>query len=92
MAAKKSLLSEKEIETQEGYIPFVAASATRAAHFRALTSGLSVLQLKGGNFIEARADGSITEVGKAKPSRKVTVGQIVSVRRLGQKESTSARA
>lgn len=92
MAAKKSLLSEKEIEQQEGYIPVVAASATRAAHFRALTSGLKVLQTRGANLIEASADGSITVVGKAKPKRKVIVGQVVAVRRVSQNESTSARA
>lgn len=91
MAAKKSLLSEKEIEQQESFIPVVAASATRAAHFRALTSGLEVLQVRGANLIEARADGSITVVGKAKPKRKVTVGQVVAVRRVCQNESTSAR-
>ena len=92
MAAKKSLLSEKEIEQQESFIPVVAASATRAADFRALTSGLEVLLVRGANLIEARADGSITVVGKSKPKRKVTVGQVVAVRRVCQNESKSARA
>lgn len=65
-----------------------ARVATFSAYTRALKiSSNGVLLVKDGNLVRESLDGSIAVVGKAKPRRKVTVGEIVTVRRV---ESQSA--
>lgn len=83
MPAKKKALNEKEIAKLESMIPEVAVSATRSAHFRALSTGMAVMGVLGQDLVETSADGSVRVVGKAKPRRKVTVGQVVTVQRMG---------
>lgn len=80
IARKK--LSEEAIENLEGHIPEIAASATSAAYYRALAAGHTVVQVKGMNVVASDADGNIRVIAEAKPRRKVTVGQVIKVRRL----------
>ncbi|VXC27049.1 conserved hypothetical protein [Pseudomonas sp. 8Z] len=79
---KKKSLSEKEIAKLESMIPDVAVRATRSAHSRALSTGMAVMGVLGRDLVETSADGSVRIVGKAKPRRKVTVGQVVTVQRM----------
>ncbi|WP_122516946.1 hypothetical protein [Pseudomonas viridiflava] len=79
---KTSELSEKAIQNLEAHIPEMAAGATYAAYIRALAAGHSVLRVQGSNVVETKADGASRVVAKAKPRRKVTVGQIITVKRL----------
>ena len=81
MPAKKKALSEKEIAKLENMIPGVAVSATRSAHLRALPQAWPGVQ--GQDLVETSADGSVRVVGKVKPRRKVTIGQVVTVQRMG---------
>lgn len=78
----KKALSEKAIRNLEGQIPDVAAGATHAAFLRALAAGHTVLKVEGAHIVESTADGSKRVVGEAKPRRKVTVGEVLKVRRL----------
>ncbi|MGP0172608.1 hypothetical protein ACSVIJ_12035 [Pseudomonas sp. NCHU5208] len=69
-----------------------AMEATRSAYLRALqASSKGVLRTHNGNLVRVSRDGSIEVVGKAKPRRKVTVGQVVAVRSIeGQVAGHSA--
>lgn len=78
----RNKLSEKAIENLEGHIPEIAASATSAAYYRALAAGHTVVQVQGMNVVASDADGNIHVIAEAKPRRKVTVGQVIKVRRL----------
>ena len=80
--SEKKALSEEAIQNLEVQIPDVAAGATHAAFVRALAAGHTVLMVEGAHLIESKADGSIRVVGEAKPRHKVTVGEVVKVRRL----------
>lgn len=60
-----------------------AMIATYSAYTRALQSSTNgVLRINNGDLVRVSRDGSIAVVGKAKPRRKVTVGQVVTVRRV----------
>lgn len=75
-------LSEKAIDNLEVSIPQTAACATYAAYVRALAAGHTVLRVEGSNIVAASAEGVVRVVNKTKPRRKVTVGEVVKVRRL----------
>lgn len=77
-----NVLSEKAMENLEGHIPEMAAGATYAAYVRALASGHTVLRVRGADVVESSADGTHRVVAAAKPRRKVTVGEVIKVRRL----------
>ncbi len=79
----KKTLSEKAIQNLEAQIPDMAAGATHAAFIRALAAGHTVLRVEGSHIVESKADGSSRVVGEAKPRRKVTVGEVLKVRRVG---------
>ncbi|MDX1296657.1 MAG: hypothetical protein R3260_00240 [Pseudomonas sp.] len=60
-----------------------AMVATYSAYTRALQSSTKgVLRINNGDLVRVSRDGTISVVGKAKPRRKVTVGQVVTVRRV----------
>lgn len=78
----KEVLSEKAIQNLEAQIPDIAAGATHAAFIRALASGHTVVNVEGTHIVESKADGSVRVVGEAKPRHKVTVGEVLKVRRV----------
>lgn len=75
-------LSEEAISNLETRIPEMAAGATSAAYFRALAAGHTVLRVQGTNVVESHADGTVRVIAPTKPRRKVTVGQVIKVRRM----------
>ncbi|MNG23431.1 hypothetical protein D3C84_1080340 [compost metagenome] len=52
------------------------------AYARALTVSSSVLRVDSGNLVRVSMDGTKTFVSKAKPRRKVKVGEVLTVRRV----------
>lgn len=82
MTARTKKLSEEEIDALERQVPDLAKKATKAANTRALLVSDSVLQVDSGDLVRVSADGTKTVVGKAKPRRKVRVGEVITVRRI----------
>jgi hypothetical protein len=78
-------LTDVELDALERQIPEVAKTATMTAHARALTMNDSVLSVHAGNLVRVFADGSKTFIAEAKPRRRVTIGEVVQVRRSGGK-------
>lgn len=81
----KAKAKEKHIqngmEAPDFMIATKAMEATRCAYARALRlSSQGVLRIKNGDLVRVLSDGSTTLVRKAKPHRKVTIGQVVTVR------------
>ncbi|HEY1026015.1 MAG TPA: hypothetical protein VGE28_00140 [Pseudomonas sp.] len=69
------------MDASDSMIADKAMEATRCAYARALQlSSQGVLRIKSGDLVRVLNDGSTTLVRKAKPHRKVTVGQVVTVR------------
>ena len=52
------------------------------AYARALSVSGSVLRVDSGDLVRMSLDGSKTFVAKAKPRRKVKVGEVITVRRV----------
>ncbi|MGV8180320.1 hypothetical protein [Pseudomonas aeruginosa] len=82
MTVKAKKLSEKEIEAMERWVPVIAQSATKLAYVRALSASKSVLRIDAGDLVRVSLDGSKSFVAKAKPRRKVKVGEVIAVRRV----------
>ncbi|CAH0142699.1 hypothetical protein SRABI70_00327 [Pseudomonas sp. Bi70] len=65
-----------------------AMVATYTAYTRALeSSSKGVLRIDNADLVRVSRDGSIAVVGKAKPRRKVNVGQVITVRRVESEAS-----
>ncbi|MHC8354511.1 hypothetical protein ACYZTL_04540 [Pseudomonas sp. LB3P81] len=82
MTAKTKKLSDKEMDALERQIPDLAQIATKTAYARALLVSDSVLRVDSGDLVWISLDGSKTVVAKAKPRRKVKVGEVITVRRI----------
>jgi seryl-tRNA(Sec) selenium transferase len=82
MTVKTKKLSSKEIDALERQVPELARIATKAAHARALSISESVLCIDSGELVWKSLDSSKTVVAKAKPRRKVKLGEVVTVRRI----------
>lgn len=82
MTARTKKLSDKEMDALERQIPDLAQIATKAAYARALLVSDSVLRVDSGDLVRISLDGSKTVVAKAKPRRKVKVGEVITVRRI----------
>jgi hypothetical protein len=76
------MLSDMALEHLESLIPRLAAGATYAAYVRALAAGHTVLKVEGSNIVALTAEGIRRVIGPVKPRRKVTVGEVIKVRRL----------
>lgn len=76
-----SLLSDRAIDYLEALIPEQAAAATHTAYVRALAAGHTVLRVEGSNVVASHAD-SHQVIASVKPRRKVTIGEVIKVRRL----------
>ncbi|HGA2315654.1 TPA: hypothetical protein ACIRVE_000148 [Pseudomonas putida] len=85
MAAKAKPATESELDALEQLIPDCATEATHCAYLRALqVSRNGVLRTDDGHLVRVAADGSKTVVAEAKPRRKVTIGEKVSVRKVSE--------
>jgi uncharacterized protein with gpF-like domain len=85
MAAKDKLATETELDTLEQLIPDCATEATHSAYLRALqVSRQGVLRTDDGHLVRVAADGSKTVVAKAKPRRRVNIGEKISVRKVSE--------
>lgn len=76
-----SSLSDRAIEYLEALIPEQAAAATHTAYVRALAAGHFVLRVEGSNVVASSTEGHQV-IAHVKPRRKVTVGEVIKVRRL----------
>jgi hypothetical protein len=83
--------TDAELDALERQIPDVARTATLTAHTRAVMTNSGVLSVHGGNLVRVYADGSERFIAEAKPRRRVTIGEVVQVRRLGT-ETADGRA
>ena len=82
MIVKAKKLSDQEIDVLEREVPDLAKMATMTAYARALLVSNSVLRVDSGDLVRVSPDGNITFVAKAKPRRKVKVGEVITVRRV----------
>ena len=90
MTVKAKKLSDKEMDALERQISDLAKMATMSAYARALSVSGSVLRVDSGDLVWMSLDGSKTFVAKAKPRRKVKVGEVITVRRV-EVQATSGR-
>lgn len=82
---KAKQATETELDALEQLIPDCAAEATHSAYLRALqVSRHGVLRTDDGHLVRVAADGSRTVVAKAKPRRKVNIGEKISVRKVSE--------
>jgi hypothetical protein len=91
MTVKAKRLSDKEMDALERQVPNLAKMATLTAYARALSVSDSVLRVDSGDLVWMSLDGSKTFVAKAKPRRKVKVGEVITVRRV-EVQAASGRA
>ncbi|AXQ48733.1 hypothetical protein N8H41_18115 [Pseudomonas vlassakiae] len=85
MAAKAKHATETELDALEQLIPDCATEATHSAYLRALqVSRHGVLRTDDGHLVRVAADGSRTVVAKAKPRRRVNIGEKISVRKVSE--------
>jgi hypothetical protein len=82
-------VSEPDMEALERTVPALAQKATSVAYVRALGSRDQVLRVDAGDLVRVSASGVKTLIAKAKPRRKVTVGEVVAVRRMGGVEAVN---
>jgi len=75
-------LSESDMDALERGVPELAQRATLVAYVRALGSRGEVLRVAAGDLVRVSSTGVKTIVAKAKPRRKVTVGEVIAVRRI----------
>ena len=78
----ENMLSEQAMENLEASIAQTAAGATYAAYVRALAAGRTVVRVEGSEIVASSAEGILHVVTKAKPRRKVSMGQVIKVRRI----------
>ncbi|MDU9390007.1 hypothetical protein ACIP1T_24935 [Pseudomonas japonica] len=84
--------TDRELDTLERQVPRHAWNATHNAYTRALAaSPEGVLCVESGNLVRVSQDGEKVVVGKAKPRRKVKVGEVITVR-LVERTSPDAQA
>lgn len=83
MDVKVKKVSDREMDDLERQVPGQARKATLSAFIRALSvSQRGVLCIDAGDLVRVWSDGRKTVVAKAKPRRKVTVGEVITVRRV----------
>lgn len=88
MAEKTEHSAERDIDALEQEVPRLASEATHSAYLRALmVSQQGVLRTDHGNLVRVLPDGVITIVAKAKPRRKVKVGEVITVRKVKEKSA-----
>lgn len=76
-------MSDPELDALERLVPGQAREATQSAYARALSvSSQGVLCIEAGNLVRVTRDGGKTVVAKAKPRRRVPVGELIIVRRV----------
>lgn len=88
MAKKLEHSAETDIDALEQEVPRLASEATHSAYLRALlVSEQGVLRTDDGNLVRVSPDGVKTIVARAKPRRKVKVGEVITVRKVKGKSA-----
>jgi hypothetical protein len=88
MANKLEHSAESDIDALEQEVPRLASEATHSAYLRALlVSEQGVLRTDDGNLVRVSPDGVKTIVARAKPRRKVKVGEVITVRKVKGKSA-----
>ena len=83
MSKDSEFVSEAEVDDLERLVPAKARDATLSAYLRALsTTQAGVLRTDAGDLVRVAKDGTKTVVAKARPKRKVKVGEVIEVRRV----------
>ncbi|QVM89590.1 hypothetical protein JYG34_16345 [Pseudomonas entomophila] len=83
MVAKARKLSEQALDALERQVPRHASEATHSAYLRALQANQQgVLCIDEGELVRVAADGARTVLDKARPRRKVKVGEVITVRKV----------
>ncbi|MCF9016795.1 hypothetical protein V2I59_19865 [Pseudomonas viridiflava] len=83
MSKDSKFVSEAEVDDLERLVPAKARAATLSAYLRALSmTQAGVLRTDAGDLVRVAKDGTKTVVAKARPKRKVKVGEVIEVRRV----------
>ena len=83
MSKDSEFVSEAEVDDLERLVPAKARDATLSAYLRALSmTQAGVLRTDAGDLVRVAKDGTKTVVAKARPKRKVKVGEVIAVRRI----------
>ncbi|RMT78236.1 hypothetical protein [Pseudomonas viridiflava] len=83
MSKNVKSVSETEVDDLERLVPGKAKQATLSAYLRAVSvTQAGVLRTDAGDLVRVASDGTKTVVAKAKPKRKVKVGEVITVRRV----------
>ncbi|MGX0958555.1 hypothetical protein AB7M18_004683 [Pseudomonas viridiflava] len=83
MSKNSKSVSEAEVDDLERLVPDKAKDATLSAYLRALSmTQAGVLRTDAGDLVRVARDGTKTVVAKARPKRKVKVGEVIAVRRI----------
>lgn len=83
MSKDSKFVSEAEVDDLERLVPAKARDATLSAYLRALSmTQAGVLRTDAGDLVRVAKDGTKTVVAKARPKRKVKVGEVIEVRRV----------
>ncbi|MGX1022746.1 hypothetical protein AB7M33_005422 [Pseudomonas sp. Y3 TE3536] len=88
MLEKVKNSAESDLDALEQQVPRLASEATHSAYQRALTlSPQGVLRIDNGDLVREAPDGMKTVICKAKPRRRVNVGEVVIVRKINEKSA-----
>ncbi|MEE4666489.1 hypothetical protein V2J91_12760 [Pseudomonas alliivorans] len=83
MSKDSKSVSDAEVDDLERLVPGKAKDATLSAYLRAVSmTQAGVLRTDAGDLVRVAKDGTKTVVAKARPKRKVKVGEVIAVRRL----------
>ncbi|CAI8873343.1 hypothetical protein [Pseudomonas sp. IT-P218] len=82
MIVTTKTLSDQEMDVLEREVPDLAKMATMTAYARTLLVSSSVLRVDSGDLVRVSPDGNKVFVAKAKPRRKVKLGEVITVRRV----------
>jgi len=79
---------ESDMDALEQDVPRLASEATYSPYLRALqVSEQGVLRTDDGNLVRVSPDGVKTIVARAKPRRRVQVGEVISVRKVKERSA-----
>ena len=83
MSKDSEFVSEAEVDDLERLVPAKAWDPTLSAYLRALSvTQAGALRTDAGDLVRVAKDGTKTVVAKARPKRKVKVGEVIEVRRV----------
>lgn len=68
-------ITEEQLQKQEEQIPKLAQEAFQKAYQAAIATGQTVTVVRGNIIVEVNNRGTVKEIGRVKPDRKVKPGQ-----------------